>query len=286
MNKINSFEERNYKKNEYIKIKSLYVNKKYKALQKEATKYLEKFPDDINVRFMRAKTFRYLNLFDEAINDLKYNLSFGYDCHSLTELYYIYYYLNMYNEALELLPSIYENKCINAYSASITELVMKKTLGMNMKIKKGANCDYIRYQILNYDKSIALEHINQHINENINSMDNMKSCFSNNVDIEYLFELVRQNIDNSKKVNTEEILEIHYFAVNNIGYINEFPCNFIKVIVIPNTNNIINMYPTIDADYNYISNLDCDYSKLFKSNNEKVKSNSQIEKFNKKYKRV
>ena len=31
-----------------------------------------------------------------------------------------------------------------------------------------------------------------------------------------------------------------------------------------NTNNIISMYPTNNVDCNYISNLDCDYDKLFK----------------------
>ena len=78
------------------------------------------------------------------------------------------------------------------------------------------------------------------------------------------------------------MLEIYYFGVSNVGYINNTNCNFIKVIVIPNTNNIISMYPTNEADYNYISNINIDYDKLFERNN-KVKIISRIDKFNKKY---
>ena len=78
------------------------------------------------------------------------------------------------------------------------------------------------------------------------------------------------------------MLEIYYFGVSNIGYINNINCNFIKVVVIPNTNNIISMYPTNEVDYNYISNLNIDYDKLFERNN-KVKTISRIDKFNKRY---
>lgn len=90
------------------------------------------FPNDVQVRFMRAKVYRHLNRFDECIENLKYNLSFDEKDYSLTELFYVYYYLNMYKEALELLPKLYEIKNIQPYSLSIAELVMKKQLGLEV----------------------------------------------------------------------------------------------------------------------------------------------------------
>lgn len=102
------------------------------------------FPNDVQVRFMRDKVYIHLNRFDECIEDLKYNLSFDDQNYSLNELFYVYYYLNMYQEALEFLPELYERKNIQPYSLSIAELVMKKQLGLEVSLKKGARCDYIK----------------------------------------------------------------------------------------------------------------------------------------------
>lgn len=266
----------------YMRIKKLYKDKKYSSYEKEASKYLEKYPNDVIVRFMRARSYRKLNRFDEAIEDLKYNLTLEDNDHSLLELYFIYYYLNRYEEALELLPLLYERRPINAYSVSISELIMKKQLGIDIKVRKGDKCDYIRSQIFNYSTDLALSHLEKHINTTEESI----SRFNDELNLNILFNLVRQNIKNSKKVNTEEILEIHYFGIANVGYFNNQPCNFIKVVVVPNTNNIISMYPTNDVDYNYVSNIEFDYNELFNKQEGKLKRLSKIDKFNNRYKRV
>lgn len=273
-------DEKFYQKKQYIKIRNLFSERKYNSVIKEATNYLDIYPNDKNIRFMRAKSYRFLEIFDNAINDLKYNLQDKDDTYSLTELYFIYYYLNMYKEAMDLLPLLYEKRCINAYSVSISELVMKKQLGIDIRLRKDVNCDYIRTQIFNYSSYMALNHIQEN---HINTEEH--SCFNKDIDLNYLFKTVREEVKNSKKVNTEEVLEIHYFGVSNIGYINNNICNFIKVVVIPNTNNVINIYPIFAVNCDYTSNLNCDYSKLFKKE-EKVKSLSQIDKFNKRYRKV
>lgn len=270
--------EKQIQKDFYIRIKDLYLTKKYSTVEKETVKYLDRYPNDINVRFMRARSCRKLGKFNEAINDLKYILELGYNDHALLEIYFIYYYVNMYKEALDLLPLIYEKKPMNAYSISISETVMKKQLGLEIKLKKGSRCDYIRGQILSYSTEEAIAHLDKHINKTEENI----SYFNEGINIRYLFDIVRQNIDNTKKANTEEIMEIYYFGIGNIGSLNNTPCNFIKVVVIPNTKNIISMYPTNNVDYNFAINLDVDYNKLFKTKN-KVKTMSRIDKFNKKY---
>ena len=266
-----------YKKGFYIKIRNLFKSNKYDTFIKEANEYLSLFPNDVQVRFMRAKVYRHLNRFDECIEDLKYNLSFDDKEYSLTELFYVYYYLNMYKEALEHLPKLYEIKNIQPYSLSIAELVMKKQLGLEVNLKKGSRCDYIKEQIFDYNEDAAFEHISEH------KYNKEEKCrFNDNINLNYLFDLIRNNIDNTKKVNTEEILEIHYFGVSNIGYIENNICNFIKVVVIPNTNKIIRMYPTDEVDSNHITNIEIDYDKLLMRKN-KEKTLSRIDKFNKKY---
>lgn len=267
------FNTKNYLRHKLIKIKDLYVNKKYDALIKETTIYLNISPNELNVRFMRAKAYRYKGMFNEAIEDLKYNLTLNENAHSIVELYYIYYFLNMYEEALELLPDLYKNKYINATSLAVSEAVMKKKLGIPFKTRS----NYAISQINNFSKEMTIEHI---INSHQKELEG-KSQFHSNVDINYLFNIVTENLKNSKKANTEEMLEVHYFAVSNIGIYNSV-CNFIKVVVIPNTNNILSIYPVDNIFDSEFINLDYDRSILFKEDN-KVKSLSRIDKFKQKY---
>lgn len=277
------YKERRQKKTPYFLTKQSFKEKKYGEFIVKATKYLERVPQDVEMRFMRAKSYRKLNRFDEAIEDLKYILDKGINNHALTELYYIYYYRNMYKDAIELLPLMYKTKCINSYSISISEMVMKKQLGYNINLKEGYKCDYIKSQIYEYNQDLALQHLSKHINPS----DNEISIFNDNININVLFDAVRKNIKNSQKVNKEEILEVHYFAVPNVGTYNGINCNFIKVVVVPQTNNIITMYPVESTDVEYLTNLDCNYDMLFKKDNKsKVKSMSQIDKFNRRFNRV
>ena len=268
----------------YKEIAKLYRDKKYNSLISKSTKYLNDYPNNTKIRFMRAKSYRELKDYENAINDLKFILNKkGNEVYALTELFYLYYFLNMYAEAIKLLPTVYETKCINSTSVSIAELVMKTHLKIDMKVKKGDKCDYIRTQILNYSANLALQHIKSHgfYNEK-NSNDKEKSYFNENVNIEYLYQLVRKSIKDSEKANIPEILEVHYFGISNIGVYKNNNCNFIKVVVVPNTNNVVAMYPTYIVDYNNVSNIDCDYDELFKR--EKTKKLSQIDRFKIRYK--
>lgn len=279
---MNNYYDMSKKRSMYLKIKNLYKDKKYGTVEREATKFLEQYPNDVLIRFMRAKSYRKLNRFDEALYDLEYNLNIDTGDHTITELFFLYYYLNMYEEALKILPSVYKRKSINAHSLVIAEIIMKIQLGKELNIKINSDCNYIIRQIYNYNSDITLEHIrNNHTQTNEN-----ECCFDKNVDLDYLFELVKNNLKNENKVNKAEILEIHYIGISNVGYINNDICNYIKVVVTPNTTNILNIYPINEVDYNYVYNIECDYNKLFNNKKDKTKKLTQIDKFNNRYKRV
>ena len=265
----------------YNKFKKMYLAKKYNIFEREATKYLEIYPNDIKMRFMRAKTYRKLNCFEDAIQDLKYILELEVNDYALTELFYLLYYLNMYEEALSLLHLIYKRDSINNTSLSIAEIIMKKALGKNIVDKNRENCDYIMSQVLEYRLDEAIDHIKERSVET----DKNRSYYVENINLNYLFDIVKNNLNSKNKVNTIELLEIHYIGISNVGYHNNTPCNFIKVVTMPNTTNILTMYPTNDVDIDYVYNIEFDYNKLF-NREEKTKRLSQIDKFNNKYKRV
>lgn len=249
----------------YLNIKELNAKGKYKEVVKYATKYLEmQGPTGIKcdkVKFMKAKALRELEKFDEAIEVLKKESD---NTFFALELYFIYYYLNRYEEALELLPRIYEydNKDIKNYSLSIMELVMKKHLGLDTTFKEGTYGDSIKKQIVDYDEELAKAHIKSHSFYKAENCG-MKSVFNENVDIDYLIDSIKENLKTSKKVNKNENLEVHYFLVPNIGIYKNTKCNYLKVILIPGTNNIITVYPASYTDANNIPILNCDYDRLF-----------------------
>lgn len=258
----------------YLDIKDLNARGKHKDVIKYADRYLKLNDSNVirgrKIRFMKARALRFLERYDEAIEILKEGMKeemfFG------SELFFLYYHLNRYEEAMELLPFVYnyENKTIKNYSISIMELVMKKQLGLDTTYKKGTYGDTIKEQIVNYDYEKAFEHIISHSYENVDNSD-VKSYFHKNVDIEYLIECVKENLKTSKKANKNENLEVHYFLLPNIGMYEDYICNYIKVILIPNTNNIISIYPSSYMENAEVPILNCDFDILF-GKKEKVKS--------------
>lgn len=278
-----TFEERNYRKELYLKISGLYIQKKHKELIKESEKYLELYPKDINVRFMYSKSLRYEERYNESIENLKIILNIEpNNSHAILALFYLYYFLRMYEDALKLLPQVSQMKIMQKQSIEIMKLIMIGKCDLN-------NIDtntYIYNQIKNYNMSYSLAHISEHLALNSENKTNKKiiSHF-NDINIKYLHDVVKYNLEERediKKVNSEEVLDIYYFGVSNIGFDNENVLNYIKVVVIPNTFKIISIYPTLDIEEKYTYNLEFDYNKLFKKNN-KVKSYSRIDKFNQKY---
>ena len=271
----------------YSSVVELYNNKKYKEVVNSVDKYLklnftsEKYIH--NMRFLRAKSLRYLGRFDEAILELKaLEKSEKNAAYSALELFYIYYFLNKYEEALELLPKLYNEKTkyISNHTLLIMELVMKKQLGIPVSYKKGTRSDYMKEQIMNYSSEKALQHIKNHKYEAVSY--NVHSQFNDSVDIEYLMECVEKDIINSEKRNRIDALEVHYFSVSGVGYDENSICNYLKVVVCPNTTNIITMYPFSNIENENVRILNCDRNKLFKKEyNEK--NVSRIDKFNKRF---
>ena len=271
----------------YSLIVKLYENKRYKEVIQKIDKYIsigfENIRYECNLKFLKAKSLRYLGKFEEAINEL-IELSKLEEDHSYSklELFYIYYYLNRYEEALKLLPELYEmkNKYVANYTLLIAELVMKKQLGFNVNFKRGTKSDYIKEQIVNYNEEIALKHIEAHMGDE--ESYNGHSRFSENINFKYLMECVKKDLKNSQKANLVDILEIHFFAVPNIGYDKNNKCNYIKVVVIPNTTDIIAMYPYAYIEVDNAQLLNCEMNLLF-NKNETEKTTSRIDKFNRRF---
>ena len=121
----------------YEKIIDSFNNKKYSDVIRYSKKYFEfsnvEIDKIIKIKFMMARSYRFLEKTEEAMIELDDILKIGYNSYALIEKFFLCYYLNKYKEALSLLPLIYkdENKAIHNYSFSIME---KRSVGLSSNL--------------------------------------------------------------------------------------------------------------------------------------------------------
>lgn len=146
-------------------------------------------------------------------------------------------------------------------------ILIDKGLGKLMDVSEYTN--YGEKQFVKYDVEEAIEHIKT---EHFGS--DKKSNFNENIDIEEMFSYVLSKLT-EENLCIDELADVYYIDYLNAGFDqNGIETNCIKVVVIPNTKNILTMYP---VDKNNI------FHEKENNNSHKVKRLSQIEKFNRKY---
>ncbi len=109
--------------------------------------------------------------------------------------------------------------------------------------------DYQKYsinytvdQVLNYDVSKALKHVKKrHINLN-------NSDFKEGVDLDSLIVEVKDLLDDNCKVKKLGFNDVYIIPYPNIGKFGE---EHVKVVTLPNTKDIITMYPTFKTYDSY-----------------------------------
>lgn len=269
---------------QFITIYHLFYDKKFSQVIKRSTKFLEEFPYNQRVRYFKALSHRALKEYNEAIEELKYNILIEdnslFYIESCLKLFFIYCNLNMYNDSYKLINKL-ENRIKDEQQLKnfeIAKIIIYKKLGIKKEV---INYKYIQRQLNNYDSVEALKHIKKHKGKQVE-----KSYFYDKINIDYLYNSVRKNIKNIKKCDLDSALDVYFFSIGNIGFDFSYNnnCNILKVLALPGTSDIITMYPIVE-DCGDSLVIDIDYDKLFSREKEKIKTLSQIDKFNSRYKR-
>lgn len=277
-----NFNEYNKINDLYHRLKHSYFDKKYDRFVKEATKYLS-YRENHWIRLKRAEVNIILKNYSEAESDLKLYLndkSVKKIKYALMDLFNLYFIQGRYKEALKLLPYVKRIDVSDKFQFILVELIMKKSLGIPVETSD-YRYKYTYSQVLDYSDEKALEHIKSHLNED----DKYHSVFNEKIDLKYLFDKVKENLCTSKKDIGKSMIDVYYFGISNVGYTLGQIDNYVKVIVIPNTYNIVTLYPTFEANSDTLNYLDIDYNKLFQREEPKQKVKSRIDKFNEKYNR-
>ena len=184
----------------------------------------------------------------------------------------IYFRLNKINEFNELY-----NKFINMERPKIFEYIFEVNLlklivdsNNNIEFKKRTNYTYLENQAMKYSKTSALRHIIKH-----HFTDAYVSYFNNDINVENLFETISNKFSDSLKI-CDEYQDKYIIDYPNVGYdLDGNICNQLVVICIPNTHNIVTMYPK-KGDLIKIEDRKQEKNKTYKRE-------SQIDKFLRKY---
>lgn len=111
------------------------------------------------------------------------------------------------------------------------------------------NYGYTTMQLLDYDEYAAVEHIvYRHVGGKASSL------FNSNVDVYRLFNDVKKMLTLENKVNSFVFNDIYSIYYPNIGDDGQ---NYLRVFTLPNSFDILTMYPTYDR-YNLDLSLSCD----------------------------
>lgn len=229
-------------KDEYSRIRNLYVTNDFQRALWECNDFMLKYPNMEKARALKAAILRKMGRYDEALIALE--REFLYDDYVCVERIRNYMCLGRYEEAYELLLEINPIKVFEK-----DERMQKECMQMDMVLllqldpelfkktyTKSNYRDYKMNQFVRYDETAAIRYV-----KNNTKNDEIRK-FSNAFDIDYQMTKYREKIL-SEKAFPDVLYDIYYFPYENCGVENGIPCNYVVVSAIKGTNQIVNIEP-------------------------------------------
>ena len=247
----------------------------------DAMGYLEEIPanaeniEPIWIELELAKLLLLSGEFDKGTNALKRLLKTPIQSEALTELVKAYIRIEKYDVAYKYNQKILEKHIgkisINPFKIDTFLKYKLGILDIDSEVKT-----YSSKQLVNYSKEEALKHIEKHLDEDDEKV--IHSEYTEDIDINELFEFAQNKINDIEPCqgysNEKYIIRCNKIIGKTL---NDRLTDTVLVIVIPNTKNIINMYP-IPAMNN---EMDIEINK--EKQNTKQKRKSQLDKFYDRY---
>ena len=188
-----------------------------------------------------------LGNYDRAKQYFKSLLNTSSHPYALLELFFLYLKQKNYDQLKDI--------CINDLMAIDIKTEYKKRMEFFVKYIMGDkdiyNCKYNSYwynQYRQYDKTLALKHISNHLTENNEKI--VHSVFFSEFSISHLYGYIKMKISHLKpiRVTTDDQYEVECPFL--VGYSFGKATNLISVVTTHGTKNIITMYP-LPAKYLY-----------------------------------
>lgn len=134
-------------------------------------------------------------------------------------------------------------------------------------------------QIVDYNKNAAIEHILRHTDDS--NLYKESGNFKSDINIEELYDELLIKIANMKPT-CFDLFDHYIVSYPNVGFCNENTVDYVEIVVVPNTKNIITMFP-IASNNIFAKNVIRREKNEYSNESTKVKRKSQVEKFYAKY---
>lgn len=271
-----------YAKNGYLayqsrQIEQLLTTGKYEQAKRYIYELLELFPNDDMTNRQLGVVLMVDKKYEEALKALKkakednvflilvkLYLKMGQE-EPLYQLYLKYFQHDYFN-FLAMNDDSYTKYCnMQLYLKSRYE-----------EVDRHKEFGYFRRQLISYDEKEAITHIKDR-----HALSKESSYFDDEIDIEQLFYQIKNRIDAIKEhaFLGRDTIEMYQFFYPNCGIsIKGNLSNYLKVITLINTNQIITMYPT-----DYLKQIDICELKEKEETKGKVKIKNGLERFTSRY---
>ena len=245
--------------------------------------YLREYPTDVSAHLYYAIMLIKIGNLEEAIDVLNLEVVLTSDNYfDIKKRGYLIVKILLAKEKYEeCYKYILENEILFQDDEELNTLVLlllKKKLNLLVADDYNQIQSYALKQIISYKEELALEHIV--LNHKNQAYLDGKSQFNEDFPIQKVFSRIRNCLPNEKRMYDELVVDYYIFKYTNSGKNSGKNVNYIKVITLVNTNQIVTMFPIDNYEklpYTDIS-LELDSKKT-------IKKISQIEKFNKRYNR-
>jgi hypothetical protein len=241
--------------------------------------YFKKYPDDYLAYSWYLILLLKLNKLSEVSDGLK-KVDFDLIDDHLTRETYILVQIELYIHLLDFQKAydiLMDNKQVfidRDWSFSCTELFLRKQLGILTENDYQRN-GYLVSQIIEYSEERFFEHISKH--QYFDCNDNVCQ-FEENFPLMDFYNKIKELISTANKINKGCLSQSYLFKYDCNGRVNGKMVDYIEVITLHETNEIITMYPYRNKENRDSIDLTPIIEEL-----PKVKRISQIDKFNQRY---
>ena len=273
-----------YDKNESQSIVNLINAHKYQQAMDAYREYTKFYPNDLNAVSRFINILICYGYFEEA-EELLNNYVAPKKASELDRKLYIYDQIKLlgYQEKWEECAILVKENYLllqnfrQDFYFMITFLEKKLNISFQHKIFP---ISYLSSQVLNYDENRALQHINRHRQQG-------EDCiFAEDFPLSEYYFYFRSLLPKKDypQLCKGIFSNFYVFKYNHCGYINQKEANYVMVVTLANSNDIITMYPIRNIEkYPYIEIIQ---QEEMDDEKPKVKRLSQIEKFNQRYGKV
>ena len=212
----------------YNLLSKLYGSSKNIAKANELLDHYDNDEKEYYMGDLALKTFRY----EDAINHFTKYLESNDDYHNEKAFYKIIvakFRLGLYEEVLDLIEKFSSENMTLMQDVKRMKFYSKNVLGQEIYPES-----YVGKQIINYSEKEAVAHVfYRHV---------LNKGFKDGVDLKKLFVDVKDML-NKDKLCVVSAFDVYRLDINNLGDDKNKTYNTLEVICLPNTSNILTMYP-------------------------------------------